>query len=87
MRVLILACFLAGCSTVQIPKTVDIPVPVPCIKPQQLQALNTYHFHSDKALLSSSDYVNTLRLWQDHVARKAYIHELEALLSACGGVK
>lgn len=84
-RTLLIACAiaLAGCATprppIEIPKVVQIPVPVPCIKaPMERPA-----FRTDGELVAMDDYRLVLELAADRLKRQGYEAVLEAQIAAC----
>lgn len=74
---------LQGCASLfhQPPPTVNIPVPVPCVKPDdrpKRPALVT------KAELDAyTDYQYVLGLERHRILSEAYVGELEALVDTC----
>jgi hypothetical protein len=75
---------LAGCSTLNIPKEVRVPVPVPCIDPKdrpQRPALM-----SDAELLALDRYKRTHALWADRAERQTYQEKLEAVVEGCSRI-
>lgn len=74
---------LAGCaSTVEIPKEVKVPVPVPCVqeRPQRPPLL------SDAELLALDRYKRTHALWGDRIERQRYQSELETVVEGCSRI-
>ena len=75
-----LAALLAGCSTtIPVPETVKVPVPVSCIdapipKPRLV---------TDAELAAMDDYKATISLWIDRRDRQTYEGRLEAALAGC----
>jgi hypothetical protein len=68
---------LSGCfATV---KTVDRPVPVPCIAERPVKP----NFVTDDELKAMTDYQLTLALYRDRVQRLGYEAEIEAVLLGC----
>lgn len=79
---LCLALLLAGCaSTVEIPKEVQVPVPVPCVDQKDLPAPPA--IASEAELLLMPRYERTLRLWIDHARLVTYQAQLEAIARRC----
>ena len=82
---LVFAALLAGCaSTVEIPKEVRVPVPTPCIAPQDKPQRPL--LASDAELLALDRYKRTHALWGDRIARQAYQSELETIVEACSRI-
>lgn len=80
MRALIISLcgILVGCGT-QLPKVVEVPVAVPCVKEKPVRpALVT-----DADLMGMSDYRMALALRQHHILSGGYIAELEAVVDGC----
>lgn len=74
---LLLTIPLSGCfATV---KTVDRPVPVPCIAERPTKP----SFVTDDELKAMTDYQLTLALYRDRVQRLGYENEIEAVLVGC----
>lgn len=84
-----LLCSLAGCATtippVTIVKTVEVKVPVPvaCIS----DPLRAPAFLDDRTLLTGSGAQVFDKVWADHLARRDYIDELQALVDGCSHLK
>lgn len=77
---------LAGCaSTLQIPKEVSVPVPVPCVKPEQLP--ERPGFMTDSDILAFDSYRRTWALWLDRALRQAYEAQLEAIAKGCSKIE
>lgn len=84
---IIFACYaaLAGCaSTVEVPKEVRVPVPVPCIRPEQLP--ERPQFMTDADILAFDSYRRTWALWLDRALRQAYEAQLEAVAKGCSTI-
>lgn len=83
---IILACFAvlpAGCaSTVEIPKEVEVPVPVPCVekRPQRPPLL------TDAELLALDQYKRTHALWGDRIERQRYESVMETVIDGCSRI-
>jgi hypothetical protein len=76
---------LAGCaSTVEIPKEVKVPVPVPCIAPEKKPQRPV--LRSDAELLALDSYKRTWALWGDRGERQAYEQTLEAIMEGCSRI-
>ena len=76
---------LAGCaSTVEIPKEVRVPVPVPCIAPQDKPQRPP--LAADAEMLALDTYRRTWALWGDRASREAYEARLEAVVEGCSRI-
>ena len=75
------AAALAGCTTAP-PATVDVPIPVSCVR----EAPRPPALVTDAELRAMNEYQLPLALWRDRLQRKGYEGELEAVLSACSQV-
>lgn len=80
-----LCLLLAGCaSTVEVPKEVRVPVPVPCVRPEQLP--ERPQFMTDADILAFDSYRRTWALWLDRALRQAYEAQLEAVAKGCSTI-
>ena len=70
---------LGGCCTLDVPKEVRVPVPVPCIE----QAPERPSMMSDAELQALSDYGLIVALARDRRIRQAYQGNLEAAIAGC----
>lgn len=76
---------LAGCaSTVEVPREVRVPVPVPCIAPEKLP--ERPQFMTDAEILAFDSYRRTWALWMDRALRQAYEAQLEAIAKGCSRI-
>jgi len=71
---------LSGCAgTIEVPKEVRVPVPVPCVdRPPERPSLM-----SDEELLALDDFGLVAALARDRRVRQGYISELEATVEGC----
>lgn len=79
---LALAALAGGCETVrtaEIPREVNIPVPVPCIT----RPVERPTFITDRELAAADDYTLVIELARDRLKRRQYEVKLEALLAGC----
>lgn len=79
---LALAAFAGGCETVrtvEIPRELRIPVPVPCIT----QPVERPAFITDRELAAADDYTLVIELARDRLKRRQYEVKLEAQLAGC----
>lgn len=77
---------LVGCaSTVDIPREVSVPVPVPCVKPELLP--ERPGFMTDGDILAYDSYRRTWALWMDRALRQAYEAQLEAIVKGCSKIQ
>lgn len=84
MRAL-LCLLLAGCaSTVDIPREVRVPVPVPCITPEKIP--ERPGFMTDADIIAFDTYRRTWALWLDRALRQAYEAQLEAIAKGCSRI-
>lgn len=70
---------LAGCSTLQVPKEVLVPVSVPCIA--QIPIKGYFLTHDELKSLNEPDYV--LQITAEYLKYEIYTGRMEAALSAC----
>lgn len=72
----------AGAPAIEVPKTVQVPVPVACVteRPQK-PALRT-----EADLMAMDRYRRTLAAWSDLKKLELYAAELEALVEACARI-
>lgn len=73
-----------GCSsvpTVQVPKEVRVPTPVPCVDPETRPRPPS--IRTVEQLLDMPDYQRTLAAWADLRKVEAYVLEAEAALEVC----
>jgi len=70
---------LIGCSTLQIPKEVLIPVSVSCVK--EIPIKGYFLSHDELKALNAPDYV--LQVTAEYLKYESYTGELEAVLSGC----
>ncbi len=85
MRAIVIACALGltGCASLfrDPPPTVSIPVPVPCIKPDDKPKRPA--LVSKAELDGYTDYQYVLGLERQRVLSEAYVGELEAIVDTC----
>lgn len=74
----------AGQQTVEIPKEVRVPVPVPCVKAEDRPTRP--QLRTDGEILALDDYKRTLAMWEDRRTRQAYEGELEAVVEGCSRI-
>lgn len=80
LLLLILAAALGGCgATIPTTTTVEVPVPVSCIKESPPRP----PFVSDAELAKMNDYQLPLALFRDREQRQGYEQKLEALMELC----
>ena len=80
MKLLAVTLLLTGCATMQpIPKTVTIPISVPCIK--ELPVKPIFATHDYLKGLSVTDY--PLQVTAELLKYENYSSELESVLIAC----
>ncbi len=80
--ILFLAIVLAGCATsLEIPKEVQVPVPVPCVDPKDLPVPPL--IATEAEILLMPRYERTLRIWIDHARLVTYQAQLEAIARRC----
>ena len=81
---ILLVVALTGCATVEplpdVPKTVQVPVAVPCIEAGQIPRAV---FSSDAELLALDAAPFVYALARDRLDRRNHISRLEAVLEAC----
>ena len=81
MKYILLCLFVTSCATTQplLPKEVDIPIAVSCIKESPVKPL--FRTHTELKALNNSDYViqTTIEL----LKYENYTGELESVLGAC----
>jgi hypothetical protein len=70
---------LAGCNGIKVPKTVEVPIPVPCIK----ERVERPFFVTDAQLAGMTDYALVLALAADRLERQGYERKLEAVIAGC----
>ena len=78
---------LASCSTLptlQVPKEIKVPTPVPCIDPAKRP--QRPELAADDDLLAMDLGTRTLRTWRDRERAAGYIGELEAVLEGCARI-
>lgn len=86
LLVFLLMLVIAGCaSTVRVPETVNVPVPVPCIRPEKLP--ERPGFMTDADILQYDSYRRTWALWLDRALRQAYEAQLEAIAKGCSKIE
>lgn len=75
--------FLAGCATepksIEIPREVKIPVPVPCVD----EPIDRPAFVTNGELAAMDDYALIISLAADRLARLQYEARLEAVIAGC----
>jgi len=78
-----LAVLLVGCATTSAPATqrVEVPVPVPCIKAQDVPKRPDYDV--EKLTATSSDGEKVLALASDWPQGRKYESSLEAIIAGC----
>ena len=79
MKYLLVLLTLSGCSTLQIPEKVLVPVPTPCIS--QLPDKPILKTHDDLKVLHGADFVKQLAL--ELFKYEEYTPKLEALVTEC----
>lgn len=71
---------LTGCASApEIPKVVQVPVPVSCVKEAPAKPLTM----DEKVILDMDEYSATITTWTERLLLKAYAEKAEALISAC----
>lgn len=78
-------CMLAGCAVTPAPATqrVDIPVPVSCVKAEDVPKRPDYAV--EKLAPTASDGEKVLALASDWPRGRKYEATLEAIITGCGG--
>lgn len=87
LAVLAAAVPLASCSSVpelQVPETVKVQVPVPCVDAAQRPQKPATRSEGD--LLAMDRYRRTLAAWSDLKTLEAYAAELEAVVEGCSRI-
>lgn len=77
----------AGCAsspTVDVPKTVNVQVPVPCIDPADVPQRPALRTEDD--LMAMDTYRRTLAAWSDLTRLRGYAAELEAVVQGCSRI-
>ena len=77
-RCVSLLALLAGCA-VDPPKTVQVPIPIPCVA----ELPHRPELTDDRALARSSEPGRTIRTWTERARLREYSADLEAILAAC----
>ena len=78
--VLILSVLLvSGCSKLVVPETVEVPIPVPCVK----SLPDKPNFKSDTELVELDDYSLVIALASERLVYRSYSEKLEVLLMGC----
>ena len=74
--------FLSGCNGTlpPVPKTVDIPIPVPCLTREQVPAKD---FLPDAELAKLDDFQLVISLRTEQLKQRGWIETTSALLEAC----
>lgn len=86
LMVFLLLVAIAGCaSTVRVPETVNVPVPVPCIAPEKIPERPP--FMTDADILAFDGYRRTWAMWLDRALRQAYEAQLEAIAKGCSRIE
>ena len=77
---------LTACATnqVEIPKTVNVQVPVACVKPEDLPAKPVVRTEAE--LLAMDRYTRTLAAWSDLKKLEVYSAELEVVAAGCSKI-
>lgn len=77
------ACILAGCGTTPAPATqrVDVPVPVSCVKAEDVPKRPEYEV--EKLAPAASDGEKVLALAGDWPRGRKYEEKLEAIIASC----
>lgn len=76
-----------GCSsspTVEIPKEVQVAVPVACVPADQRPAPPALRSEAD--LMAMDRYRRTLAAWQDKRKLEIYMAQAEAIIEACSRI-
>ena len=73
---------IAGCSSApRLPERVEIPVPVACVKAEDVPVVPT--LTDEASILAMDEYASTLVVWAERLELRAYAAKAEALLAAC----
>ncbi len=76
---------LTGCaSPVQIPQTVQVPTPVPCLAAADKPARPV--LRTEEQLLGLDRYRRTHALWAEWLRLTGYVGELEAVVEGCSRI-
>ena len=79
MKYLLVLLTLGGCSTLQIPEKVLVPVPTPCVN--QLPDKPALKTHDELKSLKNADFIKQLAL--ELFKYEEYTPKLEALVAGC----
>lgn len=79
-----LAAGCAGVQTVEVPKIVKVPSPVPCVDPVAVPARPT--FYTELELEQLDDYRWTLAVAADRQRAIDYAGELEPIVAGCSRI-
>lgn len=74
-----------GCAAeLKIPETVNVQVPVPCVKPEDVPARPAVRSEDD--LMAMDRWRRTLAAWSDLKKLEAWSAELEAIAQGCSKI-
>ena len=79
----LLAALLGGCATTGVPHEVKVPVPTPCIKPNDIPDRPPLMGEDDLMKLDRNK--RTLETWSEYLQLRYYADQLRALLKSCSG--
>jgi hypothetical protein len=78
----LVAFLLGGCAGgVTVPERVSVPVPVPCVDPQDVPPRPSLRSETD--LMSLPRGTRTLATWSERAKLEAYALQLEAIAQGC----
>lgn len=83
----VVALALGACtSTIEVPKEVKVPTPVPCVADDKRPQRPDPVLRSIDDLLGMDRYRRTIASWSDLLRAEAYIAELEAVVDGCSKI-